>query len=889
MRRTAAAAASCALLSMAAAAAAPARAAEESTYRRHDYGTVLNVLPPGSDGSLSGPDVLRAQTTGEVPANFADQLRMYDALGTESPRSLTDAEVATKYFKDASFGVRAEDVVSTAKPKEGVRILRDRFGVPHVYGDTFEDVAWGAGWAGTEDRMFLQDVLRHVGAARVTEFLGPSEANLAMDRAQLAVADYTPEEAQAQLDALARRHGPDGLKFVRGLGAFVAGINAAQRDAVVKGTLPAEYAALQIVPRDWTPSDVVYVASLVGGIFGKGGGGEYANAIWLQKLQRQFGARAGRRVFDDLRAREDAEAPTTIRSTFTYPRPGAVSRAAVALPDVGGPIVPGTGGAASGVTGPVSLPTRIDGPAGPIRLDWSGAMSNALVVGAKHSRTGHPIAVFGPQTGYFTPQLLTEIDLHGPGFDARGASFAGTQAVVQLGRGRDYAWSATSMSGDNVDQVLELLCNQDGSAPTTSSTAYVWGSECVPMYQRTHTQVAKPSPGGVGPPQVVRMQVLRTRHGIVNFRTTAGGRPVAVVTQRSTYGHELDSGVGFMRINDPAYVRDAASFARAFSAVDYTFNWFYVDDRDIAYFGSGLLPHRAPGVDPALPTWGTGAYDWRGWLSFRGHPQAVNPPQGYFANWNNKPAPGFNAADDVWGYGPVYRSLNLSRRIAAGISGGRRVDRRQMVGMMIDAATVDTRGRELAPWALAVVGDDPALAAEVRLLRSWIAGGAHRADRDRNGSYSHQAAIALLDEWYPRLAKSTLRGTLGALTDQLPAGLDDHPRHGIGSAWNGVAWYGYISKDLRASLGRSVRSPYSRRYCGGGSLSRCRRELRASLRAAAAAVRAQWGADPAGWRYDKSQDSIRPATVGIVGLPPIDWQNRPTFQQVATFERHRRR
>jgi len=872
------------------AAAAPSAGADNpAPYRRHDYGAVLNILPPGTDGSLTAAEVLRAQTTGEVPANFADQLAMYDGLATESPASLTDAEIATRYFKDASFGVRPEDIVSTETPKPGVRIVRDRFGVPHVYGDTFEDVVWGAGWAGTQDRMFLQDVLRHVGAARVTEFLGPSEANIAMDRAQLAVADYTPEEAQAQLDALVRRHGPSGAKFVRGLGAFAAGINAAQRDAVVKGTLPAEYVALQVVPEDWQPTDVVYVASLVGGIFGKGGGGEYANAIWLQRLQRKFGRAAGRRVFDDLRAREDAEAPTTIRTRFTYPRPSTVTAAAVALPDVDGPIVPGTGGAASGVTGPVSLPTRVDGPAGPIRLDWSGAMSNALVVDAAHSTTGHPIAVFGPQTGYFTPQLLTEIDLHGPGFDVRGASFAGTQAVVQLGRGRDYAWSATSMSGDNVDQVVDVLCTMDGSAPTTSSTAYMWGDECVPMYQRTHTQVAKPSAGGTGPPQVVRMQVLRTRHGIVNFRTTAAGRPVAIVTQRSTYGHELDSGVGFMRINDPAYVRDAATFARAFSAVDYTFNWFYVDDRDIAYFGSGLLPHRAAGVDPALPRWGTGAYDWRGWLSFAQHPQAVNPPQGYFANWNNKPAPGFNAADDVWGYGPVYRSQNLSRRIAAATSGGRRVDRRQMVGMMLSAATVDTRGVELAPWALRVVGDDPAARAELRLLRSWIAGGAHRLDRDRNGRYSHEAAIALFDEWYPRLAKATLRGRLGALTDQLPQGLDDHPRHGIGSAWNGVAWYGYVSKDLRSLLGQPVRSPYSRRYCGAGSLAACRRALRASLAEAVAVLRSRYGADPTGWRYDKHQDDIRPVTVGIVGVPPIDWQNRPTFQQVATFPRHRPR
>jgi len=39
--------------------------------------------------------------------------------------------------------------------------------------------------------------------------------------------------------------------------------------------------------------------------------------------------------------------------------------------------------------------------------------------------------------------------------------------------------------------------------------------------------------------------------------------------------------------------------------------------------------------------------------------------------------------------------------------------------------------------------------------------------------------------------------------------------------------------------------------------------------------------------YDKSEDDIRSSTAGIVGVRPIDWQNRPTFQQVVSFFAHR--
>ena len=51
-----------------------------------------------------------------------------------------------------------------------------------------------------------------------------------------------------------------------------------------------------------------------------------------------------------------------------------------------------------------------------------------------------------------------EEDLHGPGIDARGAAFPGVGLYVLLGHGRDYAWSATTATSDNVDTFAEVLC-----------------------------------------------------------------------------------------------------------------------------------------------------------------------------------------------------------------------------------------------------------------------------------------------------------------------------------------------------------------------------------------------------------------------------------------------
>jgi acyl-homoserine lactone acylase PvdQ len=885
-----------------------------------DYGEVLDILPPGQSGTVTAADAAKVVATDpqhrvavdgqNAPPHFADQLEMYDALNTVDPAALRESDLS-RFYKPATFDVPAGQVLRTEDPRPGVHITWDDYGVPHVKGATHDDVAFGAGYAGTKDRMFLQDVLRHAGAARSAEFLGPTDANVAMDQEQLRAAFYTRDEAAAQVAALPGRFGAEGTRMVAAVDAFVAGINAAQ-EALCPANLPvgtgcpAEYAVLGKQPQPWDRADVVYVASLVGGIFGKGGGGELANARWLRQLQHKLGPRAGRKVYSDLRERNDSEAPTTATTTFRYGgRPGIhPGRSGVALPDLHGETAPGTG-ADAGSSLPVALPSaqavqgrteglRLDLPFGDLDLSSVGpGLSNALLVGADRTTTGHPLTVFGPQTGYYAPQLLTEQAVVAPGIRARGVSFAATNLVVELGRGVDYAWSATSAGSDNVDTVVERLCDPAGGTASVDSEGYLDGDRCVPMDRYVHEETALPNAAAPGAPQSYRFLVLRTAHGIVQLRTTVGGEPVAVVLQRSTYGRELDSVVGFERLGNPEHVTDAASFATAASAIDYTFNWFYADDRDIAYFSSGLLPRRADGVDPSLPRWGDAAYDWQGWLSADEHPQQVNPPSGYLVSWNNKPAPQWAAADDQWGYGPVHRSLAISDRVADEVDQGG-VTTASLVAAVQGAATVDSRAFYTLPYLLDVIGDDPALADATALRRGGLDRGAHRIDADRDGSYEDQAAIALFDTWWESggdgVAKDLLRGTLGDLVDQLPQRLDDHPRQGLGSSWNGVAWYGYVVEELAGLTGRDAPAGWSRNYCGGGSLDRCRSDLQASLGRAVDGVLAAQGVSSVDQlTYDKHTDDIRHVAAGVVGVRPIDWQNRPTFQQVVEFSGHRGR
>lgn len=836
-----------------------------------------NILPAGQEGNANALQAAQFTATGTRPPHWDDQVDMYDRLPREWP-SLT-ANTLDDYFKRARFEV--PNPTSIVTPKPGVTIVRDEFGVPHIFGATDRDVVWGAGYVTGDDRMFFSDVLRHLGRGRLAEFLGPSEANLQMDRDVIRVAGYTEEELQAQIDQLPVKFGAPGAFSVESFHAFTEGMNAWIDEALLDPTkLPAEYPALQIPLQDWKETDIVAVAVLIQAVFAAGGGGELENAALQQALEQKFPGDPAKaeRLYRDLLVREDPEAPVTSRSSFPYlAMPASVDAASTAIPDAG----------SVEFADPIQTLRDSLREAG---LPVPNATSNWLALDADHAQGGKPIGVMGPQTGYFSPEILMEVSLHGPTINARGATFPGISLAVLLGRGVDFAWSATSGGSDVVDIRIERLCEPDGSPPTKESTHYVFDGQCVEMYQRTDRYVAKPTAGGIGEPTVVTINIERTVHGPVIGRATVDGDPVAASLQRSTFFGEVDSTPAFALLNTNA-VSDPESFFEAMNYVTGSFNWLYVDEANVAYFHSGLYPHRAAGVDPELPTWGTGEWEWTGFLSQNEHPHATlgsgeptGTAKGYITSWNNKPARDWHASDANYGFGPIHRVQSLNDRLKGLVSGNSDLSVVDMVQVMADAATVDLRGSQVLPGALEVLEGRADVADEVALLHDWVAGGANRVDADQNGSYDDEAAIALLDAWYDPMIDAVLE----EITDlPVPLGRDDGNRRGhIGSSFQG-GWYHWLQKSFRQTLGETPAESLDEIRCGDGTVAGCADVLAASLQAAVDDLTARFGADPAGWRAPKADEEIQFSAVGIVTVDPIDWQNRPTFQQVVQVERAR--
>ncbi|MGH2798272.1 MAG: penicillin acylase family protein [Thermoleophilaceae bacterium] len=106
-------------------------------------------------------------------------------------------------------------------------IVRDAgFGVPHVYGTTRSGTMFGLGYVGAEDRLFVIDVLRNSGRARLSSFAGGSPGNREVDRDQWRLAPYTEADLQRQYNLADDVYGAAGAGLQRDVTDYVAGINA---------------------------------------------------------------------------------------------------------------------------------------------------------------------------------------------------------------------------------------------------------------------------------------------------------------------------------------------------------------------------------------------------------------------------------------------------------------------------------------------------------------------------------------------------------------------------------------------------------------------------------------------------------------------------------------
>jgi acyl-homoserine lactone acylase PvdQ len=771
--------------------------------------TARYILPPGNFGGLPTTD------------DSLDQLPLYDAL-TPLRENVAAGDIERLFLPQDFAPVGPVREEQTGRP--GLRLLYDDFGIPHVYGQTRADVAFGAGWTTARDRGLLLQLGR--GPARVAVADVPNvDAFGLLTSAQSFVPSREVEAlVTRQRELLVQTYGAKGRRILADARAYADGANAYWR-------------ANNVDEPPATVNDVLAVTAFIGSIFGTGGGSEASNADLLAKLRARLGPVRGYQAWDDVMLADDPEAPTTIARRFRYgPLTGGSVRGSVTIDPGSIREVDPTEGAAAAA----ALPRR--------------RASNFLVVSPQRSGTGNTLGVMGPQLGYFYPPIVQQMDLHGPDIEAQGIAVPGLAMYILIGRTRDYAWSLTSAGHDVRDVYAERLCEPDGSAPTRASAHYMFRRECRSLEKFN---------AGLLSGRPLRYQA--SVHGPVFATATVGGQPYALTRRRSTFGRDA---LNLAALHDmtSGEASTPSRFWRTANQFEFSFNWAYASRTATAYFTSGRLPRRPRGLDRRLPTRGGGRYEWRGFLSRREHPHDVSGPGGLLLNWNNRSAPGFMHGDDE-PFGSAHRMELLGRFQS-------RPQLTDVVGIMNRAATEDVRS-SVWPVVSSVLRTGPAPSARdqqvVDLLDDWVRRNAPRLDADGDGLYDEAGPVLMDVVWRP-----VVDAVMGPVFGDLLGDLDRV--RGLG----GSSGHSYVEKDLRTLVRRPVRGRFNLRYCGHGSLAACRRALWRAVSQAADGLAALFGnPNPSAWRAPASRAEFAPRLIPNT----FRTTNRPVFQQVLELRR----
>ena len=310
-----------------------------------------------------------------------------------------------------------EGEIAVAGISGEVEILRDAFGIPHIFARSAEDAQFALGFAHAQDRLWQMEMNRRTGSGRLAEALGP--AALEADRFLRALGLRRVAEANL------KRYDEDTR---RQLEAYAAGVNAFLDTGPV---LPPEFWILGVKPEPWTPVD---------------------SLVWAKMMAWDLGGNWRNEL---LRLRMAKTLPRERIEEFFPPYPG---EAPIRLPDL----------LAKSGSEP-NFPGKISGSDPDFR---SGGASNSWVVAGERTASGKPLLANDPHLGLTAPVVWYFAQLSAPGMDVIGASLPGVPGIL-LGRNQRIAWGFTNTGPDVQDLYLE---DENGRFTTIEETIRVKGA-----------------------------------------------------------------------------------------------------------------------------------------------------------------------------------------------------------------------------------------------------------------------------------------------------------------------------------------------------------------------------------------------------------------------------
>lgn len=280
-----------------------------------------------------------------------------------------------------------------------VEVIRDRFGIPYIVAESANDAYFGLGFVHAQDRLWQMDVMRRLGAGRLSEVVGESTVEIdALFRSLglYRLAERSFQELRPEVQAA--------------LIAYSDGVNAGL--ATYGPALPPEFILLDYSPEAWVPADSLVWGKLMAMRLSR----DWRTELLRARIARALGPEALDLLFPDW----DPAAPTTIAATA-----------------------------------PQAAPSQLALPSGwPLDELAAGGASNVWAISGARTASGKPLLANDPHLGVTLPGTWYMARLAAPDLEVVGATAPGVPFVI-LGHNRHIAWGFTSSEADVEDLFVE--------------------------------------------------------------------------------------------------------------------------------------------------------------------------------------------------------------------------------------------------------------------------------------------------------------------------------------------------------------------------------------------------------------------------------------------------
>lgn len=527
--------------------------------------------------------------------------------------------------------------------EQSVEVIRDRWGVNHIYAQTEHDLFFAQGYTAAKDRLFQFELWRRQATGTVAEWLGPRELERDIGTRLF--------KFRGDLTAEMNHYHPRGAAIIT---AFVDGVNAYVREARQNpASLPLEFRLLNSLPGLWTPEVVI---SRHQGLLGN-----LTEELTIGRAVASLGAERVLRLSDfgpgvpdlalapgidsALLASDILRLYNAYRASLRF-LPEDIIESARARPSA-----PQSGRTENAAVYERDDPLD-DAPAAD-PFAWTHAArdigSNNWVVSGKLTESGYPIMANDPHRALSAPSLRYITHLVGPGWNVIG----GGEPVlpgISIGHNEHGAWGLTIFSTDGEDL---LVYDTDPSDPDRYRYKGEWERMRI-----IHDTIAVKGRS----PEIVEHRY--TRHGPVVHRDAARGKAFAVRAAWMEIG-----GAPYLASLRMDQARSWEEFREAnrYSHIPGE-NMIWADRTGhIGWQAVGIAPRRR-NFSGLVPVPGDGRYEWDGYLDILLKPNALDPAQGFIATANNDLIPRDYPYMDAIGFSwaDPYRFARASEVLGSG-------------------------------------------------------------------------------------------------------------------------------------------------------------------------------------------------------------------------------